>query len=143
MQSIKQIDPVIASLIHKEAQRQSSALRMIPSENYASLAVMTATGSCLTNKYSEGYPAARYYQGQEYVDQVELIAIERVKRFFGAEHANVQPYSGSPANMAIYLATMKPGECSMGMDLASGGHLTHGAKVSFSGKIYDVKNLWS
>jgi glycine hydroxymethyltransferase len=139
MESIRRIDPEIESLIQKEALRQATVLRLIPSENYASQAVMAACGSCLSNKYSEGYPNARYYQGQEYIDQIELLAIKRAKELFSAEHANVQPYSGSPANMAIYLATMNPGECSLGMDLASGGHLTHGAKVSFSGKIYDVK----
>lgn len=139
MEELHQIDPQIADLIHKEAARQASCLRMIPSENYASPAVMAATGSVLTNKYSEGYPHQRYYQGQEFIDRIEDLAIQRARDLFGAEHANVQPYSGSPANMAVYLATLKPGGRVMGMDLAAGGHLTHGAKVSFSGKFYEVR----
>jgi glycine hydroxymethyltransferase len=139
MEELHKTDPQIAELIHKEADRQASCLRMIPSENYASPAVMTATGSLLTNKYSEGYPHQRYYQGQEFIDQIEDLAIQRAKDLFGAEHVNVQPYSGSPANMAVYLATLKPGGRVMGMDLAAGGHLTHGAKVSFSGKFYEVR----
>lgn len=138
MQELTRTDPDIAGLIQREAERQASVLRMIPSENYASKAVMEATGSILTNKYSEGYPDARYYQGQEYIDKVELLAQGRARDLFGAEHANVQPYSGSPANMAVYLALLKPGDHTMGMDLAAGGHLTHGAKVSFSGKFYQV-----
>ncbi len=101
--------------------------------------MMAATGSVLTNKYSEGYPHQRYYQGQEFIDQIEDLAIQRARDLFGAEHANVQPYSGSPANMAVYLATLKPGGRVMGMDLSAGGHLTHGAKVSFSGKFYQVR----
>lgn len=139
MEELHKIDPQISDLIQKEAARQASCLRMIPSENYASPAVMAATGSVLTNKYSEGYPHQRYYQGQEFIDQIEDLATQRAKDLFGAEHANVQPYSGSPANMAVYLATLKPGGRVMGMDLAAGGHLTHGAKVSFSGKFYEVR----
>lgn len=139
MEELQNTDPQIAGLIQKEAQRQASCLRMIPSENYASKAVMTATGSVLTNKYSEGYPHQRYYQGQEFIDQIEDLALRRAKELFQAEHANVQPYSGSPANMAVYLASLKPGGRVMGMDLAAGGHLTHGAKVSFSGKFYEVR----
>ncbi|KMY68508.1 serine hydroxymethyltransferase [Desulfocarbo indianensis] len=139
MEELQKTDPQIADLIQKEAQRQASCLRMIPSENYASKAVMTATGSVLTNKYSEGYPHQRYYQGQEFIDQIEDLALKRAKELFQAEHANVQPYSGSPANMAVYLASLKPGGRVMGMDLAAGGHLTHGAKVSFSGKFYEVR----
>jgi glycine hydroxymethyltransferase len=139
MEELQKVDPQIADLIQKEAGRQTSCLRMIPSENYASSAVMAATGSVLTNKYSEGYPHGRYYQGQEFIDQIEDLAIQRAKDLFSAEHANVQPYSGSPANMAVYLATLKPGGRVMGMGLAAGGHLTHGAKVSFSGKFYEVK----
>lgn len=139
MEELHKVDPQVADLIQKEAGRQASCLRMIPSENYASSAVMAATGSVLTNKYSEGYPHGRYYQGQEFIDQIEDLAIQRAKELFGAEHANVQPYSGSPANMAVYLATLKPGGRVMGMDLAAGGHLTHGAKVSFSGKFYEVR----
>ncbi len=139
MDELSRTDPQIAELIQHEAERQASVLRMIPSENYASPSVMAATGSVLTNKYSEGYPDARYYQGQEYIDQIELLAQGRARELFGAEHANVQPYSGSPANMAVYLALLNPGDRSMGMDLAAGGHLTHGAKVSFSGKFYKVR----
>lgn len=140
MDKLAQVDPQVAELIRLEAERQDSVLRMIPSENYASSAVMAATGSVLTNKYSEGYSNNRYYQGQEYIDKVEDLAVERAKNLFQAEHANVQPYSGSPANMAAYLALLKPGDPVMGMDLAAGGHLTHGAKVSFSGKFFDVKH---
>lgn len=139
MSHLQQTDPEIAKLIQGESRRQASVLRMIPSENYASPSVMEATGSCLTNKYSEGYPHRRYYQGQEFIDQIEDMALERAKALFGAEHANVQPYSGSPANMAVYLGLLKPHDRVMGMDLSAGGHLTHGAKVSFSGKFYDVR----
>ena len=109
---------------------------MIPSENYASAAVMEATGSILNNKYSEGYPGRRYYEGQDYIDQVETLAIERAKALFGMQHANVQPYSGSPANQAVYLALAKPGDPVMGLGLPFGGHLTHGWGVNFSGIVY-------
>ena len=138
MQALRMTDPQVAELIELEARRQASVLRMIPSENYASAAVMAATGSVLTNKYSEGYPSRRYYQGQQYIDRVEQLAVERAKALFGAEHANVQPYSGSPANMAVYLGLLGTSGRVMGMDLAAGGHLTHGAKVSFSGSFYEV-----
>lgn len=138
MDQITRVDPEIAELIAAETQRQSEVLRMIPSENYASPAVMAATGSVLANKYSEGYPAARYYQGQEIIDQVESLARQRAKALFGAPYANVQPYSGSPANMAVYFALLKPGDKVMGMDLAAGGHLTHGSKASFSGRFYQA-----
>ena len=134
--ALQAVDPEIAELIRSEERRQADSIRLIPSENYASRAVMQATGSVLTNKYSEGYPRKRYYEGQQYIDQIEQIAIDRAKALFGMDHANVQPYSGSPANAAIYLALLEPGDKVMGMDLAAGGHLTHGAKVSFSGKIY-------
>jgi glycine hydroxymethyltransferase len=134
--ALKAIDPVIHDLIAKEAKRQDECIRLIPSENYASAAVMEATGSILNNKYSEGYPGRRYYEGQEYIDQVETLAIERAKALFGAQHANVQPYSGSPANQAVYLATLKPGESMMGLGLPFGGHLTHGWGVNFSGIHY-------
>lgn len=140
MDLISQQDPEIASLIDEEAHRQASVIRLIPSENYASKAVMAASASCLANKYSEGYPHKRYYQGQRWIDSVEDIAIKRAKELFQADHANVQPYSGSPANAAVYLALLEPGGRAMGMDLAAGGHLTHGAKVSFSGKLYQVKS---
>ena len=139
MDNLHKVDPKIADLIEREARRQASVLRMIPSENYASTAVLAATGSILTNKYSEGYPRKRYYQGQEYIDMVEETAVERAKALFGAEHANVQPYSGSPANMAVYLGLLGTSGRVLGMDLAAGGHLTHGAKVSFSGSFYDIK----
>jgi glycine hydroxymethyltransferase len=139
MSYLRQSDPEVATLIVQESSRQASVLRLIPSENYASMAVMEATGSVLTNKYSEGYPHRRYYQGQHFIDLIEDIALSRARALFGAEHANVQPYSGSPANMAVYLGLLKPGDRVVGMDLAAGGHLTHGAKVSFSGKFYQVR----
>ena len=129
-------DPDIARLVAQEENRQATTLRLIPSENYASSAVMEATGSSLTNKYSEGYATKRYYQGQEVIDQVELLAIERAKALFGAEHANVQCYSGSPANLAVYSALMEPGQTLMGLSLPHGGHLTHGWKVSMTGKFW-------
>ena len=127
-------DPDIAELIQAEARRQRDKVRLIPSENYVSVAVLEATGSVLTNKYSEGYPGRRYYEGQQFIDQIERIAIERAERLFGVEHANVQPYSGSPANLAVYLAFLSPGETVMGMALPMGGHLTHGWPVSVTGK---------
>ena len=127
-------DPEIAGLIHDEARRQHDKFRMIPSENYVSLAVLEACGTVLTNKYSEGYPGRRYYEGQQLIDPIETIAIERAKSLFGAEHANVQPYSGSPANLAVYLAFAKPGDTVMGLSLPMGGHLTHGAAPTIGGK---------
>jgi glycine hydroxymethyltransferase len=127
-------DPEIAELIGAEAERQAEKIRLIPSENYVSKAVLEATASVLTNKYSEGYPGRRYYEGQQVIDQVETIAIERAKELFGVEHANVQPYSGSPANLAVYFAFLKPGDTIMGMALPMGGHLTHGAPPTLSGK---------
>lgn len=130
-------DPEIAALVEAEAKRQFNSIRLIASENYVSQAVLEATGSVLTNKYSEGYAGKRYYEGQQVIDQVETITIDRAKALFGVEHANVQPYSGSPANLAIYLAFMKPGETVMGMSLPAGGHLTHGSKVSVSGKWFN------
>jgi len=138
LDAIQAVDPEIAELIRAEERRQADSIRLIPSENYASRAVMQATGSVLTNKYSEGYPRKRYYEGQENIDLIEQIAIDRAKALFGMDHANVQPYSGSPANAAIYLAFLEPGDTMMGMNLACGGHLTHGAKVSFSGKVYNA-----
>ncbi len=136
--SLEATDPKIAQLIAAETQRQATKVRLIPSENYASAAVLEATGSALTNKYSEGYFQKRYYEGQEYIDQIEGLAIERAKDVFGAAHANVQPYSGSPANLAAYLAFCEPGDKIMGMHLPSGGHLTHGWKVSISGKFFNA-----
>jgi glycine hydroxymethyltransferase len=127
-------DPEIAELINAEARRQYQKVRLIPSENYVSVAVLEASGSVLTNKYSEGYPGRRYYEGQQFIDQVETIAIERARVLFGVDHANVQPYSGSPANLAVYLAFAQPGDTIMGMALPAGGHLTHGWGVSVTGK---------
>jgi glycine hydroxymethyltransferase len=127
-------DPQIAELIQAEARRQFEKLRMIASENYVSLAVLEASGSVLTNKYSEGYPGKRYYEGQQNIDPIETIAVQRAKDLFGVEHANVQPYSGSPANLAVYLAFLQPGDTVMGMSLPMGGHLTHGWPVSVTGK---------
>ena len=131
-------DPKIADLIESEARRQHDKLRMIPSENYVSSAVLEATGSVLTNKYSEGYPGRRYYEGQQYVDPIETLAIDRAKSLFGVDHANVQPYSGSPANLAAYLAIARPGDTVMGMALPMGGHLTHGWSVSATGKWFSA-----
>ena len=136
MHILEEADDIIYQLIEKEAARQQHVLNMIPSENYTSKAVREACGSVLMHKYSEGYPTRRYYQGNEFVDSVEQIAIQRAKELFGAEHANVQPYSGSPANLAILHAFLKPGESFMGLDLASGGHLTHGSPVNASGTLY-------
>jgi glycine hydroxymethyltransferase len=127
-------DPELAQLVEGEAQRQFEKVRLIASENYVSTAVLEATGTVLTNKYSEGYAGKRYYEGQQFIDQVELLAIERAKAVFGVDHANVQPYSGSPANLAVYLALAAPGDTVMGMALPAGGHLTHGWSVSATGK---------
>ena len=138
MEHLKSFDTEIYDLIKKEEQRQIDKIRMIASENYVSQAVLEASGSILTNKYSEGYPGKRYYEGQQYIDPIETIAIERAKKLFGAEHANVQPYSGSPANLAVYLAFVKPGETVMGMALPHGGHLTHGSPVSITGKYFHI-----
>lgn len=134
--TLSQVDPDIARLIHEENVREHESLRLIASENYASAAVQEAAGSCLSNKYSEGYAGKRYYEGQAVIDQVETLAIDRLKSLFGAEHVNVQPYSGSPANLAVYLAFCKPGDTVMGLGLASGGHLTHGHGVSITGKYF-------
>jgi glycine hydroxymethyltransferase len=130
------VDPDVAAIVAREAERQQDTLAMIASENYASLAVRQAQASVLTNKYSEGYPGKRYYQGNAIIDEAEALAIERAKALFGAEHANVQPHAGSPANMAAYLALMDPGSTVLGMELAQGGHLTHGSPVNFSGKLF-------
>jgi glycine hydroxymethyltransferase len=127
-------DPEIADLIEAEARRQRDTIRLIPSENYVSVAVLEATGSVLTNKYSEGYPGRRYYEGQQVIDQIERLACQRAERLFDVDHANVQPYSGSPANLAVYLAFLTPGDTVMGMALPMGGHLTHGWGVSATGK---------
>ena len=134
--SLAATDPEIARLIVEEEARQRDSIRLIASENYVSDAVLAATGSVLTNKYSEGYPGRRYYEGQRLIDQVETLAIERARALFGADHANVQPYSGSPANLAVYLAFLQPGDTVMGMGLPAGGHLTHGWSVSITGKYF-------
>src|SRR5690554_956002 len=137
MSFLEKVDPEIFGVIHKERTRQEEGLELIASENYCSQAVMEAQGSCLTNKYAEGYPGKRYYGGCEFVDQSETLAIERVKKIFNAEYANVQPHSGSQANMAAYFAVLNPGDTVLGMDLSEGGHLTHGSPVNFSGKLFN------
>ena len=133
---LSKIDPKIYNLIKKEINRQKEGLVLIPSENYASTAVLAAMGTPLSNKYSEGYPQKRYYGGNEFIDKIEQLAIDRVKKIFRAEHANVQPHSGSQANAAVYLALLKYGDRILGIDLSAGGHLTHGSPVNFSGKLY-------
>lgn len=139
MKSLKSVDPQIYDLIREEEKRQRDVLEMIPSENYTSRAVLEALGSVFTNKYSEGYPKKRYYQGNRVVDEVELLAEERAKKLFNVPHVNIQPYSGSPANAAVYMALLEPFKDKlMGLSLAFGGHLTHGAPVSISGKYYRV-----
>ena len=127
-------DPEVAACIENQFQRQKQNIELIASENIASPAVIAAMGSVLTNKYAEGYPGKRYYGGCDYVDVLETIAIERAKKLFGAAYANVQPHSGAQANLEVYAALLQPGDTLMGMDLASGGHLTHGARVNLSGK---------
>lgn len=134
--ALEQYDPQMYELLRQEEVRQSGVLRLIPSENYVSKAVMLTTGSCLTNKYSEGYPGKRYYEGQQVTDLIETIAVERAKKVFKAEYANVQPYSGSVANLAAYNALLNPGDTIMGLALSSGGHLTHGAKYSITSRIF-------
>ena len=136
MEYLAQCDPAVAASLQREYDRQKANIELIASENVASMAVITAMGSVLTNKYAEGYPGKRYYGGCEFVDEVEQLAIDRAKALFGAEYANVQPHSGAQANLAVYAALMQPGDTLMGMDLANGGHLTHGASVSLSGKYY-------
>jgi glycine hydroxymethyltransferase len=138
MNVLQQADPEVWQAIDGERRRQQEGLEMIASENYTSAAVMAAQGSELTNKYAEGYPGRRYYGGCEYVDQAERLALDRVKRLFDAEEANVQPHSGAQANMAVYFACMQPGDTLLAMDLAHGGHLTHGMHLNFSGKLYKV-----
>jgi glycine hydroxymethyltransferase len=137
MKAIKSYDPAVYDAIKHEEKRQSEGMELIPSENYVSLPVLEAMGSLMTNKYSEGYPGKRYYGGQEYVDVIENLAIERAKQLFGAEHVNVQPYSGSPANTAVYFALLNYGDTVLGMKLDHGGHITHGLPISFSGKSYN------
>jgi len=137
MNWIEQQDPAVAAAIAGEVQRQRDGLEMIASENYASPAVMQACGSVLTNKYAEGYPGKRYYGGCEYVDVVEELARQRARKLFGAEHVNVQPHSGAQANTAVYLSALEPGDTVLGLDLAHGGHLTHGMKLNISGRLYN------
>jgi glycine hydroxymethyltransferase len=136
--SLKELDPEIYAAINNEEKRQATGLELIASENFTYKAVLEATGSVFTNKYAEGYPAKRYYGGCEFVDVVESLAIERAKRLFGAEHANVQPHAGSQANMAVYLTILKPNDTVLGMNLSHGGHLTHGHPLNFSGKYYKI-----
>ena len=138
MSALHDTDPELAGLVDAERRRQFDVLRMIPSENYVSPAVLAATGTVLTNKYSEGYPHRRYYEGQQVIDQVEDLANERARHLFGVEHANVQPYSGSPANLAVYLAFLQPGDPVLAMGLPAGGHLTHGAPPSATGRWFDA-----
>lgn len=137
-ETVKMSDPELCGAMKMELERQRDHIELIASENFTSRAVMEAVGSHLTNKYAEGYPGARYYGGCEYVDIVEQLAIDRAKELFGAEHANVQPHSGSQANVAVYLALLKPGDTILGMDLSHGGHLTHGSKASISGKYFNA-----
>ncbi|MBI3828273.1 MAG: serine hydroxymethyltransferase [Planctomycetes bacterium] len=138
LNELQRVDREVYDAVRHEVRRQHIQLEMIASENYVSLAVLEATGSVLTNKYAEGYPGKRYYGGCEYVDICEKFAIDRAKEIFKAEHANVQPHSGTQANMAVYFALLKPGDTILGMDLAAGGHLSHGAKYNFSGKVYKI-----
>ena len=137
MKSLQDTDSKILDLIKLEADRQEYGIELIASENYTSKAVMEATGSVLTNKYSEGYVGKRYYGGNEVIDQVEQLAIDRCKELFGCEHVNIQPLSGSPANAAVYLAVLKPGDKVLGLKLDHGGHLSHGHPVNFSGILYN------
>jgi glycine hydroxymethyltransferase len=137
-QTIEKFDPELWAAMQDESRRQEDHIELIASENYTSPAVMEAQGSVLTNKYAEGYPSKRYYGGCEYVDKAEQLAIDRAKALFGAEYANVQPHSGSQANAAVYMAMLKPGDTILGMSLAHGGHLTHGASVNFSGKVFNA-----
>ncbi len=133
---LEKVDPVLSRLIKKEMQREKETINLIASENYCSRAVLSAVGSILTDKYAEGYPYKRYYDGCENIDRIESLAIERLTKLFMCEHANVQPHAGSQANMAVYMAVLKPGDVVLGMDLAAGGHLTHGTRVNFSGTIF-------
>ena len=138
MRSLAETDPEIAAAIQNETHRQAEGLELIASENFVSQAILEAAGSVMTNKYAEGYPGRRYYGGCEFVDVAESLAISRAKQLFGAEHANVQPHSGAQANMTVYFATVKPGDTVLGMNLAHGGHLTHGHPLNFSGKLYNI-----
>src|SRR5687767_10866077 len=136
--SLAQADPEIANAIRNETKRQAEGLELIASENFVSSAVLEAAGSVMTNKYAEGYPGKRYYGGCEFVDVAESLAIARAKALFGAEHVNVQPHSGAQANMSVYLTLLRPGDTVLGMNLAHGGHLTHGHPLNFSGKLFNI-----
>src|SRR6266851_957311 len=136
--ALAEVDPEIADALREEGRRQGTGLELIPSENFVSEAVLEAMGSVMTNKYAEGYPGRRYYGGCEFVDVAESLAIARAKQLFGAEHVNVQPHSGAQANMAVYMAVLKPGDTILGMNLAHGGHLTHGHPLNFSGKYFTI-----
>ena len=136
MTHLSAVDPAIAAAIQNEVRRQEEGLELIASENFVSLAVLEATGCVMTNKYAEGYPGKRYYGGCEFVDVAESLAIERAKELFGGDHVNVQPHSGAQANMAVYMAVLKPGDTMLGMNLAHGGHLTHGHPLNFSGQVF-------
>ncbi|HTM04653.1 MAG TPA: serine hydroxymethyltransferase, partial [Vicinamibacterales bacterium] len=136
--TLAETDPEIARAIHREVGRQAEGLELIASENFVSSAILEAAGSVLTNKYAEGYPGRRYYGGCEFVDVAESLAIERAKKLFGADHANVQPHSGAQANMTVYFTVVKPGDTVLGMNLAHGGHLTHGHPLNFSGRFYNI-----
>jgi glycine hydroxymethyltransferase len=138
MSRLSHVDPAVAAAIQDEVRRQEEGLELIASENFVSLAVLEATGCVMTNKYAEGYPGRRYYGGCEFVDVAESLAIDRAKQLFGAEHVNVQPHSGAQANMAVYMAVLKPGDTMLGMNLAHGGHLTHGHPLNFSGKYFKI-----
>ena len=138
MHHLAAVDPEIAAAIQDEVRRQEEGLELIASENFVSPAVLEAAGSVMTNKYAEGYPGKRYYGGCEFVDVAESLAIDRAKELFGAEHVNVQPHSGAQANMAVYMAVLKPGDTILGMNLAHGGHLTHGHPLNFSGKYFNI-----
>src|SRR6187401_2477913 len=138
LRTLAETDPEIASAVTSERRRQSEGLELIASENFVSQAILETAGSVMTNKYAEGYPGKRYYGGCEYVDVAESVAIARAKALFGADHANVQPHSGAQANMAVYMAVLKPGDTILGMNLAHGGHLTHGHPLNFSGKYFNI-----
>ncbi|HET9266687.1 MAG TPA: serine hydroxymethyltransferase, partial [Vicinamibacterales bacterium] len=138
LRTLAETDPEIAGAVANERKRQSEGLELIASENFVSQAILETAGSVLTNKYAEGYPGRRYYGGCEFVDVAESLAIARAKALFGADHANVQPHSGAQANMTVYFAAVKPGDTVLGMNLAHGGHLTHGHPLNFSGQLYKI-----
>src|SRR5690348_918855 len=135
---VEEVDPELAEALRGELERQQGTLEMIASENFVPRAVLECQGSVMTNKYAEGYPGRRYYGGCEWVDVAEQLAIDRAKELFGADHANVQPHSGAQANAAAYQALMQPGDTLLGLELAHGGHLTHGMKINFSGRLYEI-----